>query len=326
MRALAVLSSARDSIVLSMLVASLNVAAEPRVWTFAGAQFNDGTFITGSFSYDDATRTSARWNIRVTGGADLAPFTYVPGNSTISYYLQADGREFIFFGSEPAGRGLWIYPLAPLDGSASAVQLRTAPDTTSEVGSWDGFFTWYAYREAVAGSLTLSSPGPVVTIQVDEFFNAQLQRYFMTASAGEKQDLDTGIHPGWVRTGESFQAYATGSRASGSINPVCRYYGNPLRGLDSHFYSADAGECTRVGMARSDHWLLESDNVFQINLPDVVTGACPAGTIPVYRLWNQRADSNHRYTTRATIKEQMLAAGYVAEGYGPGGVAMCAVE
>jgi len=73
-------------------------------------------------------------------------------------------------------------------------------------------------------------------------------------------------------------------------------------------------------------WHLESDNVFQINLPDKATGACPGGTIPVYRLWNERIDSNHRYTTSAAIKAQMLAAGYVAEGYGAEGVAMCALQ
>jgi hypothetical protein len=68
------------------------------------------------------------------------------------------------------------------------------------------------------------------------------------------------------------------------------------------------------------------NNAFQINLPDRATGACPSGTIPVYRLWNQRADSNHRYTTSTAIRAQMLAAGYLAEGYGPDGVVMCAVQ
>lgn len=52
----------------------------------------------------------------------------------------------------------------------------------------------------------------------------------------------------------------------------------------------------------------------------------PGGTVPVYRLWNQRDDSNHRYATSAAIKDEMLAAGYVSEGYGPDGVVMCAVQ
>ena len=57
--------------------------------------------------------------------------------------------------------------------------------------------------------------------------------------------------------------------------------------------------------------------------PDTATGACPAGTIPVYRLWNGRADSNHRYTADPVTKAQMLAKGYVAEGYGSDAVSMC---
>jgi hypothetical protein len=76
----------------------------------------------------------------------------------------------------------------------------------------------------------------VVIVQVDEFYNSALRHYFITASAKEKQDLDTGVHAGWVRTGESFKAYATGSSAGGTINPVCRYYSSPdpdFGGVDS---------------------------------------------------------------------------------------------
>ena len=58
--------------------------------------------------------------------------------------------------------------------------------------------------------------------------------------------------------------------------------------------------------------------------PNTTTGACAAGTVPVYRLWNQRADSNHRYTIDRAVRDQMVAAGYVAEGYGTDPVAMCA--
>ena len=65
--------------------------------------------------------------------------------------------------------------------------------------------------------------------------------------------------------------------------------------------------------------------MFQIALPDSTTGACPGGTIPVYRVWNNRPDSNHRYTTSLAIRDAMLAHGYIAEGYGPSAVIMCAV-
>jgi hypothetical protein len=38
-------------------------------------------------------------------------------------------------------------------------------------------------------------------------------------------------------------------------------------------------------------WREERDNAFQIDLPDKTSGACPAGTISVCRLVNQRAQS-----------------------------------
>ncbi len=50
---------------------------------------------------------------------------------------------------------------------------------------------------------------------------------------------------------------------------------------------------------------------------------CPSNWTAVYRLWNNRTDSNHRYTTDPAVKAQMLARGYVAEGYGADAVGMC---
>ena len=68
------------------------------------------------------------------------------------------------------------------------------------------------------------------------------------------------------------------------------------------------------------------DAAFHIALPDTTSGVCATGEVPVYRLWNGRADSNHRYTTSTAIKSLMLANGYIAEGYGPDQVAMCAAQ
>jgi hypothetical protein len=44
----------------------------------------------------------------------------------------------------------------------------------------------------------------------------------------------------------------------------------------------------------------------------------------VYRVWNQRPDTNHRYTTSPAVRQQMLGQGWVGEGYGPMQVGMCA--
>jgi hypothetical protein len=70
-----------------------------------------------------------------------------------------------------------------------------------------------------------------------------------------------------------------------------------------------AGECVAVFRKWWWFWRFPQDNVFQIDLPNKKSETCPVGTIPVYRLGNQRVDSNHRYTTSAAIRTQMLDAG-----------------
>jgi len=66
----------------------------------------------------------------------------------------------------------------------------------------------------------------------------------------------------------------------------------------------------------------EDTAAFFVTLPDA-TGACPSGTVSVFRLWNQRFDSNHRYTTKQTIVTQMQAHNFVIEGASPNFAAMC---
>jgi hypothetical protein len=44
----------------------------------------------------------------------------------------------------------------------------------------------------------------------------------------------------------------------------------------------------------------------------------------VHRLWNGRAQANHRYTQSTYVRDAMIADGWIPEGYGPLGVAFCA--
>lgn len=157
-----------------------------------------------------------------------------------------------------------------------------------------------------------------------EFYNPSLDHYFITSDSSEIGDLDKGVHKGWVRTRQTFLTYPSGTSA-GRGQATCRFYGLPSAGLDSHFYSASKAECDAVSAKFPGSWSKESDNVFEIGLPDV-GGICGVGSYPVYRLWNGRADSNHRYTMHAATRQQMIAKGYVAEGYSPDGIAMCAPD
>jgi len=162
---------------------------------------------------------------------------------------------------------------------------------------------------------------PANKVSAIEFYHAAMDHYFVATTAQEISDLDTGVHPGWSRTGYAFNVW---DAAGTDTSPVCRYYIPPGYG-DSHFFSASLQECTDTGTKFP--WLIEETSAaFYVALPDIGTGACATLEVPVYRLWNGRSDSNHRYTTSLAIKAAMLAIGYIAEGYGPDQVAMCAAQ
>ena len=228
--------------------------------------------------------------------------------------LNADGSPDASFGSAGA---LAITGLPVVN----SIALQADGDLLVGGGASGGTFI-VQYRFALQRYIN----GPVAAI---EFYNASLNHYFQSMNPQEVGDLDRGVHAGWARTGESFLTYGSAASAAGaSANPVCRFYIPPAHG-DSHFFSADPVECA---IARDkintdpnfSGYVEETPSAFYVDLPNKATGACPANTIPVYRLWNQAAASNHRYTTSVAIKNQMVAGGWVAEGYGPNAVDMCA--
>jgi hypothetical protein len=183
-----------------------------------------------------------------------------------------------------------------------------------------------------------SNPGRQVVV---EFYHAGLDDYFMTASTVEINDLDTGVHPGWVRTGLRFLAYGDPALAPPGATPVCRFYVLPQFG-NSHFYSADPKECTQVQTKFSGQWFYETSAAFYIALPNQTTGACPAGTHPVYRFLNSANQLHHRYTAEADLRNclyygsspsvteplycAVTAGQWIEEGYGaaPNATVMCA--
>jgi hypothetical protein len=111
--------------------------------------------------------------------------------------------------------------------------------------------------------------------------------------------------------------------------PVCRFFIPP----GSHFLSASEEECNATGFGHPE-FVLETRAAFHVVLPNTVTGDCPHGVgyafapisidfYPVYRLWNARADTNHRFTMSTLVRDEMLSKGWVSEGYGQMGVVMC---
>ena len=170
---------------------------------------------------------------------------------------------------------------------------------------------------AVAAAKALAPVAPNL-VTVIEYYNAGLDHYFITWVPAEIMTLDAGTTiKGWQRTGASFNVY---SGAQPGTSPVCRYYMPPQYG-DSHFFGRGTTECQQTGI-KNPGFVLESSDFMDVFLP--VNGACASGTIPVYRVFSNRPDANHRYMIDRGTRDAMVARGWLAEGDGPDLVVMCA--
>ncbi|CAH1386132.1 S8 family peptidase [Candidatus Nitrotoga sp. M5] len=143
-----------------------------------------------------------------------------------------------------------------------------------------------------------------------EYYNVNLNHYFRTGSRSESLSvLSGGAGAGWRDTVDYFLAWR---QASQGAVPVCRFYGTPGKGPNSHFYTADPGECSQV--KNDPGWTYEGI-AFYVKLP--VNHTCPVDTVPIYRLYNNRwmyNDSNHRFTTDITEVNAMVLKSWVSEG------------
>lgn len=178
-----------------------------------------------------------------------------------------------------------------------------------------------AFGGAVTRSFSLTVQSDVslpAFASVVEFYNAALDHYFITWLTAEIAALDAGTQiKGWTRTGRAFNVYISAQVGS---SPICRYYIPPQLG-DSHFFGRGTAECSATGAANPS-FVLEDPAFMHMTLP--AAGACPAGTVPVYRVFSNRPDANHRYTTDRALRDEMVARGWLAEGDGPDFVVMCA--
>ena len=163
---------------------------------------------------------------------------------------------------------------------------------------------------------------PSIRVSVIEFYNANLDHYFMTAYAAEAAAIDAGsAGPGWMRTGATFNAWQKASDAPADAAQVFRFYGTPGLGPNSHFYTASLAEFSAVRL--DPGWSFEVGNSFWVPVPSAA-GKCPSGSSPVYRAYNNRYaqnDSNHRYSTSQQLLQSLAAKGWSLEG-----VAFCALD
>ena len=162
-------------------------------------------------------------------------------------------------------------------------------------------------------------------VTVYQFHNPSLDRYFMTANEAEAEYLRATPATGEVPIG-SFRANVLDRY--GSADSVCRFYGSPTLGPNSHFFTVDRDECEGL-KALAER---TPDNRARWNFEGVAfaaqptTGSCSGATpIPLYRVYNdgfvRNKDSNHRFTTSVAEYQATIARGWKGEG-----IKMCLPE
>ncbi|MFO1316869.1 MAG: DUF1800 family protein [Burkholderiales bacterium] len=172
-----------------------------------------------------------------------------------------------------------------------------------------------AIRNGIALSLVLASFSAHAGLGTAvEFYNKALNHYFVTAYPEEAAALDAGTNvKGWARTGGQFTVF---TEPAEGLQAVCRFFGTPNVGPNSHFYTADVAECAKVKTYPA--WTFEGI-AFYIPMP--ANGGC-GGNWPVYRSYysDQIRDANHRFTVDLTAHVRMATRrGDILEG-----VVMCA--
>lgn len=155
-------------------------------------------------------------------------------------------------------------------------------------------------------------PGEAIAV---EFYNTTLGHYFQATEAGEIDNiLKGGAGPGWELTGEAFKAWSRmPSDTFVTAVPVCRFYGVPAGGPNSHFFTADGPECELV--KRNGGWFYEGIGFYAT--PASLAGGCPSGMLQVNRAYNQgfpQNDSNHRFSTSDSTMREMVRKGWTFEG------------
>lgn len=256
---------------------------------------------------------AAEYTLNETAGKQLALSLSSSAFDTYLYFFSPQGT---YLQDDDGGGGL----NSRIPPSSGFVTLSQSGAYTVIVSSAYPSSSSQAHTGNYTLALTGTAPPPPAptTMPAWEFYNTQLNHYFITAGAGEAQTLDSGgAGPGWTRTGLSFDVYPLNTP---NTVPVCRFYGNrninPATGQpwgpNSHLY-VPAAECDYV-RNNDPGWTYEG-LAFNTILPD--SGGCPTGTVPVMRAYNNRHaenDANHRYTADAAAYQQTISSGWVGEG------------
>lgn len=252
-----------------------------------------------------AARVLPRIGVIERVGEETSPF---PGTD----WIIARSKEFFAFGG--AFDGVMYYDYRQQE----ARQVKNVINVVGDASYLAAFQSAFAAAQSVYGV----SPAQQSFV---EYYEPELDHYFITADSNEQAYLYTGGAGNWQRTGYAFK--------EGGSAPLCRFYGNTaispatgtIYGPNSHFYTVNAAECAELKAAynpMAPSWKFESDSD---QSTAALGGTCAAGLVPVYRAYNngyaRGVDSNHRLGSDFAAYLATVAAGWLAEG-----VVMCAPQ
>jgi hypothetical protein len=306
--------------------------ASPFVTIFAepgrasGLRFDENGTLYGIVR-DGGSMSIVRMDRRSFGAGDTGTGVFFVGPDDPLYHAVA----LVPAASNGTTAATRLFYVLLADGGVRAVDLRTTPPTVTTVvqggnnavalipGNIDCLYFSTMDQvirvSAFDGSCNMGVVSKPADSVAKEYYNTTLGHYFITAFDAEKTSVESGgAGPGWIATGYYFDVGGNGS--------VCRFYGNrsinPATGKpygpNSHFYTIEPAECAAV--KQDPGWVFESPRVFAL-VPVSAPGACPFGSRPIFRVYNNRAlqnDSNHRYTADTGVYQQMIAGGWRAEG------------
>jgi hypothetical protein len=282
-----------------------------------GQQFLTGHSITSTqggtqhslmFSHDLPSNSTANRSFLIGTPAFTALGLIAPDYTMPAGFLFTNGGTVNYAGVDQV-----TYAALPTDGVTALFSDGTTQQNLAK-----------NFAGATASVTAPGGPGGPATVNVVEYHHAAFDHYFITPIAVEQALLDAHAPPfqDWSRTGFSFNAYVNAGAPADSA-AICRFFNDHFAPKSSHFYAPKGSVCEDTLRLFPD-WGLEDDKLFNTMLPDANTGACPAGTIPVYRMFNNGMGGapNHRFVTSLAERQTMVNQGWVPEGAGIG-VGMC---
>jgi predicted dienelactone hydrolase len=300
----------------SIALACRDSVHDPRVKAAVGYVPYGGQSFLPSFCNDQS------------GAADVAtPFLAISGTADTTAPLKVIKQAVNRFGSS--------HYMVELEGGKHEFLVENAGDiitwtttflnaylgNTLDAGAMARLIRMKNVTGGAIDALTIDVHRPTATgvsgeAMVMEYYNPGLDHFFIAAGADEIAYIDAGgAGPGWARTGESFRAARTSDSAGMGLGwtGVCRFYGRPAGGPNSHFFTVDPQECAIVKAGTG--WFYEGIGFYANRL--AAGASCADGQIAVNRAYNNgfaRNDSNHRFTTSNSNALDMARSGWALEG------------